>query len=190
MGRSHATNPIKSTSDTQEKGLHPGLAEHAHEDVPSGHAVAAEAEHTEGAEEFKTIQPSILKNIQLENRGASGRSRKIQGEVQMRGQRLMHPKASLSFLLGLIAMGCVIFPIVVSGLGAAVIVGLLVLLVVSALLAQKLSRIALEDIYMARSRYAGKALATAALIMSILALVALLGILIIALLGVAFLSLI
>ena len=151
MGRSHATNPIKPTSDTQEKSLHPGLAENAHEDVPNGHSVAAEAELAEGAEEFETIQPSMLKEKEHESRGAFGRTGKIQSEVQMRGQRLMHPKASLSFLLGLIAMGCVIFPIVVSGLGAAVIVGLLVLLVVSALLAQKLSRIALEDIYMARS---------------------------------------
>ena len=94
MGRSHATNPIKPTSDTQEKSLHPGLAEKAHEDVPNGHSVAAEAELAEGAEEFETIQPSMLKEKEHESRGAFGRTGKIQSEVQMRGQRLMHPEAS------------------------------------------------------------------------------------------------
>lgn len=104
------------------------------------------------------------------------------------GKKQMHPKAGLSFLLGAMSLACVIVPVLVSGLGLAIIIGLAIALVVLALLAQKMSRIALEDMHMARHRYSGKALAAAGLILSVLALVALVGIVVIALLGAAFLT--
>lgn len=104
------------------------------------------------------------------------------------GQRQVHQKAGLSFAMGALAMGSLLAPLLISGLGIVVILSLGVVLVVAALLALKWSRMALEDMYMARNRYAGKALATAGMILAVLALVALIGVIVIALLGAAFLS--
>jgi hypothetical protein len=122
--------------------------------------------------------------------GTKGRKGFRGKHVDVNSHKQLHPKGGLSLLLGVVSMGCVILPLLVSGLGVAIVIGLAVLLIVSAILAQKCSRIAMEDMYMARNRYAGKAMAAAGMILSILSLVALLGILIIALLGVAFLSLV
>jgi hypothetical protein len=122
--------------------------------------------------------------------GTKGRKGFMGKHSDVNSHKQLHPKAALSLLLGVVSMGCVILPLLVSGLGVAIVIGLAVLLLVSAILAQKCSRIAMEDMYMARNRYAGKAMAAAGMILSILSMVALLGILIIALLGVAFLSLV
>ena len=104
------------------------------------------------------------------------------------GQRKVHQKAGLSFAMGALSMGSLLAPLLISGLGIAVILSLGVVLVVAALFALKWSRMALEDMYMARNRYAGKALATAGMILAVLTLVALIGVIVIALLGAAFLS--
>jgi hypothetical protein len=107
---------------------------------------------------------------------------------QGKGHRQMHEKATLSFAMGVVSISSLLAPLLISGLGIAVILALGVVLVVAAVLAMKWSKMALEDMYMARNRYAGKALATAAMILAVLALLALVGVIVIALLGAAFLS--
>jgi hypothetical protein len=140
--------------------------------------------------EYKAAAPQGHSQSLRGSMGTKGRKGFKGNHSDVNSHKQLHPKAALSLLLGVVSMGCVILPLLVSGLGVAIVIGLAVLLLLSAILAQKCSRIAMEDMYMARNRYAGKAMAAAGMILSILSLVALLGILIIALLGVAFLSLI
>jgi hypothetical protein len=132
----------------------------------------------------------LVEPQRIGKRGIQRATKVLPCDTQSEGQKQVHSKATLSLLLGIVSICCVLAPVLISGLGLAVILGLVALLIVTALLAQKMSRIALEDMHMARNRYAGKAMAVAGMILSVLALVALIGIVIIAVLGLAFVSLV
>jgi hypothetical protein len=151
-------------------------------DTPNVHSVILDKEPKIVAfeKENRGVSVTTEEKIDLEKKSV------YSNEVS--AAKRMHPKAGLSFLMGCVSIACIIIPLLVSGLGLTMLITLAVLLIISALLAQKWSRIALEDMYMARNRYSGKALAAAGMILSILALVGLVGVIVIGLLGLAFLS--
>jgi hypothetical protein len=151
-------------------------------DTPNVHSVIISRELKCVVPENDNIAARVDEDLKkdLVNHSVNGR--------EVSAAKRMHPKAGLSLLMGSISVGSLLVPIFVSGLGLTVLVLLAILLIISALLAQKWSKIALEDMYMARNRYSGKALAAAGMILSILALVGLVGVIVIGLLGLAFLS--
>jgi hypothetical protein len=176
--------PTKN-SEINEVVVPPKMAESI---VPSG----LRTDSTFASDKAEPISVLEVTPKRITNNAKTTQEAKIDESVTIRGNgvghKQMHPHAGLSFVMGAIAMGCVLAPILVSGLGTVVILCLAVALLVTALLAFKWSRMALEDIHMARNRYSGKALAAAGLVLAVLSLVALIGVVVIALLGAAFLS--
>jgi hypothetical protein len=151
-------------------------------DTPNVHSVILDQEPMIVAIERENQSNGVAQESKLHL------AKKSDYSSEVAAAKRMHPKAGLSFLMGSVSIACIIIPLLVSGLGLTVLIALAVLLIISALLAQKWSKIALEDMYMARNRYSGKALAAAGMILSILALVGLVGVIVIGLLGLAFLS--
>lgn len=87
----------------------------------------------------------------------------------------VHPHAFTGFLCGIASAGSLITMFLFSFNPAALMAVLLVSVIVFALLAMKLSRSAFSDMHYARHRYGGRGLASAAMVLGVVSLVALIG---------------
>ncbi|MFN0033094.1 MAG: hypothetical protein ACKVOR_13120 [Flavobacteriales bacterium] len=110
----------------------------------------------------------------------SEHSRQVLSEV--------HPAAAGSLLMGILSAGCFVLMFMIS-FNPAWAVGLLVLGIITfAMLAKWLCKKAFDDMYYARNRYSGRGLAAAGLALGIISLVALLGLVLVLLFNLAFIS--
>ncbi len=98
----------------------------------------------------------------------------------------MHPDALGSFLCGLGSFAC-LFAIIITSLSPLwLFITLLALMILLAFAASRKANRAFKDMHYARDRYSGKALAAAGLVMGVLSIVAFIGLILIAVLGLAF----
>jgi len=109
--------------------------------------------------------------------------------VEPRGGASYHPDAMASFLCGLAALAC-LFGIFLTGFSPVWLVAILIIaLLVFAMLAKKTSKRAFDDMHYARDRYKGKGFAAAGFVMGMLSVVGLIGLALIIVFGIAFLTL-
>lgn len=93
-----------------------------------------------------------------------------------------------SFVSGLLSFGC-LFGIIVAGLGNVwLFVGLIIVMLFFAIAAGKFANRAFKDMHYARDRYSGKALAAAGMVMGVLSIAAFIGLMLILILGIAFVT--
>ncbi|MFM9985369.1 MAG: hypothetical protein ACKVOK_09070 [Flavobacteriales bacterium] len=101
----------------------------------------------------------------------------------------VHPAAAGSLLFGILSALCFVGLFITSFSPLALVIGLIAGLFLFAILAKWLSKRAFEDMYHARSRYSGRGLAAAGLALSVITVVAFLGLLAVILFGIGFASL-
>jgi hypothetical protein len=101
----------------------------------------------------------------------------------------IHPSAAGSLLFGILSALCFVGLFISSFSPLALVIGLVAGLFLFAILAKWLSKRAFEDMYHARSRYSGRGLAAAGLALSVITIVAFLGLIAVLLFGIGFASL-
>jgi hypothetical protein len=100
----------------------------------------------------------------------------------------VHPSAAGSFLMGVLSALSFIMLFAIQFNPVWLVVALIIALIVFALLAKKMAKQAFDDMYYARNRYSGKGLAAAGLALGVVSIVALIGLALVILFGIAFIS--
>lgn len=100
----------------------------------------------------------------------------------------VHPSAAGSLLMGILSALSFIMLFVIQFNPVWLVIALIIALIVFALLAQKMAKQAFDDMYYARNKYSGKGLAAAGLALGVISIVALIGLALVILFGVAFIS--
>jgi hypothetical protein len=100
----------------------------------------------------------------------------------------VHPSAAGSLLMGILSAVSFIMLFVIQFNPVWLVVALIIALIVFALLAKKMAKQAFDDMYYARNRYSGKGLAAAGLGLGVISIVALFGLALVILFGIAFIS--
>ncbi len=101
----------------------------------------------------------------------------------------VHPAAAGSLLFGILSALCFVGMFISSFNPLALVIALTLGLFLFAILAKRLSKRAFEDMHHARNRYSGRGFAAAGLALSVITIVAFLGLLAVMLFGIAFISL-
>ncbi len=100
----------------------------------------------------------------------------------------VHPYAAGSLLMGILSALSFIMLFVIEFNPVWLVIALIIALIIFALLAQKMAKQAFDDMYYARNRYSGKGLAAAGLALGVISIVALIGLALVILFGIAFIS--
>jgi uncharacterized protein YktA (UPF0223 family) len=107
-------------------------------------------------------------------------------QIPQKRRSSVHPDAFTSFVSGLLAFGCLAGIFLTGFTSLVLFVSLLIAMLFFAFLASRLANRAFKDMHYARDRYSGKGLAAAGMVMGVLCIVAFIGLMIIAALGLAF----